>query len=141
MGSSARNSRASASTNAAAAPWLTATPFGVPVEPEVKMIQASSPGPGRPGVPTARVRRSDTASPSPSTAHDPRLGEHELGAFLGIVRVDRHVGGARREHAEDREVQLGRTGGDPDADAVADTDAAPRRATAATASTSSASSR
>ena len=42
----ARNSRASASTNAAAARWLTATPFGVPVEPEVKMIQASSSGSG-----------------------------------------------------------------------------------------------
>ncbi len=49
--SSARNSCASASTNAAAAPCVTATPFGVPVEPEVKMIQASSAGPGRPGRP------------------------------------------------------------------------------------------
>ena len=35
-------SRASASTKAAAARWLTATPFGRPVEPEVKMTHASS---------------------------------------------------------------------------------------------------
>ena len=37
-----RNMRASASTKAAAERWLTATPFGTPVEPEVKMIHASS---------------------------------------------------------------------------------------------------
>ena len=53
-GSPCRNSRASASTNAAAERWETATPLGVPVEPEVKMIQASSPGAGL-GAP-ARVR-------------------------------------------------------------------------------------
>jgi hypothetical protein len=70
LASPARNSCASASTNAAAAPWLTATPFGVPVEPEVKMIQASSAGPGRPVRPPG-ARRGDTASPSPSTAQTP----------------------------------------------------------------------
>ena len=43
IGLSRRNIRASASTKAAALRWVTATPFGVPVEPEVKMIQASSP--------------------------------------------------------------------------------------------------
>ena len=42
IGLSCRNIRDSASTKAAALRWLTATPFGVPVEPEVKMIQASS---------------------------------------------------------------------------------------------------
>ncbi len=41
-GASRQNRRASASTNAAALRWVTATPFGVPVEPEVKMIHASS---------------------------------------------------------------------------------------------------
>ncbi len=41
-----RNRRDSASANAAAERWLAATPFGVPVEPEVKMIQASSEGSG-----------------------------------------------------------------------------------------------
>ena len=42
IGLSCKNIRASASTNAAALRCVTATPFGVPVEPEVKMIQASS---------------------------------------------------------------------------------------------------
>ena len=42
IGSSRRNIWASASTNAAALRWVTATPFGVPVDPEVKMTQASS---------------------------------------------------------------------------------------------------
>ena len=42
IGLSCRNIRDSASTKAAALRWLTATPFGTPVEPEVKMIQASS---------------------------------------------------------------------------------------------------
>src|SRR5947209_12184172 len=48
------------STNAAAAPCETATPFGVPVEPEVKMIQASSAGPGRPGRPSGVRDRKST---------------------------------------------------------------------------------
>ena len=38
--------RASASTNAAAERCWTATPLGVPVEPDVKMTHASSSGPG-----------------------------------------------------------------------------------------------
>ena len=50
-GASCRNIRDSASTKAAALRWVTATPFGFPVEPEVKMTQASSPGSTpRPGV-------------------------------------------------------------------------------------------
>ncbi len=69
IGSSVRNSRASASTKAAAEPWLTATPLGLPVEPEVKMIHASSSGAGTP------VRRPGSASivspSSISTAHTP----------------------------------------------------------------------
>ena len=58
------NIRASASTNAAALRWLTATPFGVPVEPEVKMTQASSVGrgssstPGSASGPVERITRS-----------------------------------------------------------------------------------
>ena len=53
IGASWRYQRDSASTNAAALRCVTATPFGVPVEPEVKMIQASSVEPGQvvaPGV-------------------------------------------------------------------------------------------
>ncbi len=48
IGSSGRNRRASASTKAAALRWVTATPFGLPVEPDVKMIHASSSRPGGP---------------------------------------------------------------------------------------------
>jgi hypothetical protein len=42
IGLSRKNICASASTNAAALRCVTATPFGVPVDPDVKMIQASS---------------------------------------------------------------------------------------------------
>jgi len=44
IGAPCRNIRDSASTKAAALRWVTATPLGLPVEPEVKMTQASSPG-------------------------------------------------------------------------------------------------
>ncbi len=66
-GASCRNSRASASTNAAAERWVTATPLGTPVDPEVKMIQASSSGPGAPAGRWAGVRRRMSLS-APSTA-------------------------------------------------------------------------
>jgi hypothetical protein len=42
IGAAWRNISDSASTKAAALRCVTATPLGVPVEPEVKMIQASS---------------------------------------------------------------------------------------------------
>src|SRR3954447_11459341 len=42
IGASWRYQRDSASTNAAALRWVTATPLGVPVEPDVKMTHASS---------------------------------------------------------------------------------------------------
>lgn len=42
IGARCRNIRASASTNAAADRWVTATPFGTPVDPDVKMTHASS---------------------------------------------------------------------------------------------------
>ncbi len=61
IGLSAKNICASASTNAAALRWVTATPLGVPVEPEVKMIQASSRSVGAP----ARQPRED---PGPRTS-------------------------------------------------------------------------
>ncbi len=47
IGSSVRNRAASASTNAAAPRCVTATPLGFPVDPEVKITQASSSMPGR----------------------------------------------------------------------------------------------
>ncbi len=129
IGSSARNRRASASTNAAAEPWLTATPFGVPVEPEVKMIHASSSGPGVPGVPIGALCFVSGAVVAEHGAH-PGLAEHELGPLLGVVGVDGNVRGARGEDGEDRDVQLGGAGGDPDTDAVADPDAGSRRGAA-----------
>ena len=60
---------------------------------------------------------------SPRTAHDVGLAEHELGPLVRVVGVDGHVCRAGREDSEDRDVQLGRAGGDPDADPVADADA------------------
>ncbi len=60
------------------------------------MIHASSSGPGRPGVPCGcascafAVRR-------PAGA-DPGLAEDQFGALVGVVGVDRHVGGAGGEH-------------------------------------------
>ena len=67
-----RNSRASASTNAAALRWLTATPFGFPVEPDVKMIHASSSRPGRRGpMRFGGVDASVTARSAPITAQTP----------------------------------------------------------------------
>ncbi len=69
-GAALRNSSASASTKAAAARWCTATPLGLPVEPDVKMIHASSDAPGgssdRSG--DRRGDRTEMASPSPITA-------------------------------------------------------------------------
>ena len=63
IGSSRRNIWASASTNAAALRWVTATPFGVPVDPEVKITQASS----RPSGAAARQPR-DVPGPRISPA-------------------------------------------------------------------------
>ena len=114
------NIRASASTNAAALRWLTATPFGVPVEPEVKMTQASSVGEGvvlDPGVGVGPGREDDEVG-----GHDrghAGLAEDQPGALVGVVAVDRHVGGARQQDADDRHVEVGRAGRDPHADPVA----------------------
>ena len=41
-------------------------------------------------------------------AHHPRLSEHQARAFFGVVRVDRHVCGARDERREDRHVEVAR---------------------------------
>jgi len=60
-----RNSCASASTKAAAERWLTATPLGNPVEPDVKMIQASSAGVGSCG-PASNLDRLLTVGRKPS---------------------------------------------------------------------------
>src|SRR5699024_2053642 len=54
---------------------------------------------------------------------DPPLGEHHLGAFLGVVGVDGDVGGAGGDGREDGDVEVARAGGHADADAVAPADA------------------
>jgi hypothetical protein len=93
--------------------------LGVPVDPEVKMIQASSAGPALRGLP--RRHREAVAE----DRADPGLGEDQLGTFVRVVGIDRHVRRTGRQDAEDREVQVGGTGGDPDAHPVADADAVP----------------
>ena len=102
-GASCRNSRASASTKAAADRCVTATPLGVPVEPEVKMIQASSLEGRRPraGVRTRRAA-SDHLGPVPQDDGHVGLGEHQARPLVRVVDVDRDVGRAGREHGQDR---------------------------------------
>ena len=124
IGLSCRNIRASASTKAAALRWLTATPFGVPVEPEVKMIQASSvrsgysSGAGSRGI----LGREDDQVGGDHRGH-PGLVEHQARALVGVVVVDRHVGGAGEEDADDRDVEVGGAAGDAHAHPVATADA------------------
>ena len=52
------------------------------------------------------------------------LAEHQVGAFVGVVGVDRHVGRAGGQRREDRHVQRVAARRHPDADAVAAADAA-----------------
>jgi hypothetical protein len=58
-------------------------------------------------------------SPGADDAGHGGLAEDEAGAFLGVVRVDGHVGGAGGEYTEDADVELAGTRGDADAHAVA----------------------
>ena len=68
-GRSCRNRRDSASTNAAADRCETATPLGVPVEPEVKITQASSCGSGsKPSFRSRAPPRGEMTSSLPMTA-------------------------------------------------------------------------
>ena len=67
IGSSVRNIRDSASTKAAAFRWVTATPLGVPVEPDVKITHASSAGTGSSRWSRELAERSRTSSSLPVT--------------------------------------------------------------------------
>ena len=80
--------------NATAARWVTATPLGAPVEPDVKMIQASSPGPGRPARPDGLAEPASARNVVADRGADAGVVEDLLGARGGVVGVDRHVGGA-----------------------------------------------
>ncbi len=124
-GSSCWKIRASASTKAAAERCCTATPLGVPVEPEVKMTQASSSGPGSRGAGNGRGRwPSVTISPAPrNIAGDPGLAEHEPGPLLRVVRVHRDVRGPDHQDRQDRDIKQVGAGRDPDADLVPGTEA------------------
>ena len=124
IGLSCRNIRASASTNAAALRWVTATPLGVPVDPEVKMIHASSRGSGRPGAPPARRAVAADQAVLGDDADDAGLAEYQRGPLLGVVGVDRHVGGAGGERRQDGHVQRIAARRHPDSDAVAAADPA-----------------
>jgi hypothetical protein len=53
---------------------------------------------------------------------DAGLAEDQPRAFVGIVGVHRDVGCAGGQHTQDRHVQLARTGGQPDAHAIAAAD-------------------
>ncbi len=79
IGLSRKNICASASTNAAALRCMTATPLGVPVDPDVKMIQASSracgavarqprDAPGPRSRPASVITATTSASPNTSSA-------------------------------------------------------------------------
>ena len=57
------------------------------------------------------------------TALDLGRSEHQVGPLARVVGVDRHVRRAGREHAEDRDVEVGRARRHPDADPVAAADA------------------
>ncbi len=123
-GASCRNMRDSASTNAAAERCETATPFGLPVEPDVKMTQASSSGSGRLGL--ARHAAGSTGCDGQVVADQHRdvgLVEDQPGPLVRVVGIDRHVGGTREQDADDGDVELQRAGPDPDTDAVAAADA------------------
>jgi hypothetical protein len=118
-GASCRNSRASASTKAAADRCVTATPLGVP----------SSRGEDDPRVvvrrrPTGRAPDASGRRRTAQHGRHRRLAEDEVRALLRVVRVHRHVAGADRQHAQHRRVQRDGPGGQADPDPVTGRDAA-----------------
>ena len=54
---------------------------------------------------------------------DPGLVEHQARALVGVVVVDRHVGGAGEQDADDRDVEVGGAARDAHAHPVAAADA------------------
>ena len=123
IGLSCKKIRASASTKAAALRWVTATPFGVPVEPEVKMIQASSRPSGAAArhprdEPGPRVRPASVMTPTTPASPNTRSARS-----CGIVGVDRDVGRAGGQRRQDRHVERVAARRHPDPDAVTPADA------------------
>ena len=120
-----RNIRDSASTNAAADRCETATPFGVPVEPggeDDPGVVGRASGPPAVAAAAGAPRSAITRSVA-DDGGDVGLAEDEPGALVGVVGVDRDVGGAGDEDAHDRDVEVDRPGPDPHADAISASDA------------------
>ncbi len=102
---------------------MTATPLGVPVEPDVKMIHASSRGSGAPA-----CQPRDEPGPSCHAGFaehrdDVGFAEYQFGALVGVVGVDGNVGRADGQRRQDRLIQRKAARRHPDADPVAATDA------------------
>ncbi len=105
---------------------LTATPFGFPVEPEVKMIQASSAAAGSRG-PMRFGRAWSAASGALRAIHgtDPGLAEHHVVARSSGSSASTGTYAAPTDRvAENGDVQVGGARRDADADPVAVPDAA-----------------
>ena len=97
--------------------------MGFPVEPDVKMIHASSSGVGRPTRPPVGSAPGHLERLADHRAYA-GVGEDLLRAGVGIVGVDRYVRRAGEQHAEDRHVEVGLAARDPHADAIARADPA-----------------
>ena len=103
---------------------MTATPFGLPVDPDVKMIHASSSGCGSRQRPCARRYwdQGDFKMPADHCA-DSCFRPHSLHAFNRVVYIDRDICSAAGHDAKNGNVKIRRSGLRPDADPVAGPDA------------------
>ena len=114
---------ASASTNAAAlAGGRTATPGGTSRargEDDPRVVLRDRGGRQRPA---GRAARQVNPRVGDDRA-DAGRGPHQLGAVVWVIDVDGNVGRPNRQNGEDGNVELGRTGGDADADPIAGADA------------------
>jgi hypothetical protein len=91
-------------------------------EDDPRVVVGTGPGAG-PGRPAAQRHRAASAD---HRAHA-GLAEDQLGSLVGVLGVDRHVGRAGGEHAEDRQVEVDRAGRHAHPHPVADPDAGRRQ--------------
>ena len=122
IGLSFRKICASASTNAAALRWVTATPFGVPVEPGGEDDPCVVTGQRSARAPSPRRAVAADQALFGDDADDARLTEHQRGALVGVVGVDRHVGRSGGHRRQDGHVERITAGRHADSDAVAAAD-------------------
>jgi hypothetical protein len=78
----------------------------------------------------SHISSQDQHSPVPRDRGHLGLAENEFRALLRVVRVHRNVSGPHRQHRQDRDVELGGAGGDPDAHPVAYADSGASQAAA-----------